>query len=122
MTTGRGSNGVPERFKVAQLDLAMVTQQSREVLEGIDVVRHGRVNERHVDMDEQLRLAWPIVLQGIARGIHAAHDEIFACWPMDYYGSAYLPDRTDHGHRVQGPRGPGRHLSSPDAARSASLP
>lgn len=40
-------------------------------------------------MDEQLQLAWPIVLQSIARSINPLHDEIFEAWPMDYYWSGY---------------------------------
>jgi hypothetical protein len=40
-------------------------------------------------MNDQLLLAWPIVVQDIARDINPLHDQIFACWPMDYYWSAY---------------------------------
>ncbi|MCU0692729.1 MAG: hypothetical protein MUF54_15115, partial [Polyangiaceae bacterium] len=40
-------------------------------------------------MDEQLQLAWPIVLGTIARTLDPLHEEIFASSPTDYYWTAY---------------------------------
>ena len=40
-------------------------------------------------MDQQVRAAWPDLLDGIARGLNPDHDEMFRAWPMTYYWSTY---------------------------------
>src|SRR5205814_1695274 len=40
-------------------------------------------------MNEQLRTDWPAALTPIARKLNPLHNEIFSCWPMDYYWIGY---------------------------------
>ncbi len=40
-------------------------------------------------MDNQLRTAWPELLDGIARDLNPLHDTMFQAYPMEYYWSAY---------------------------------
>jgi len=40
-------------------------------------------------MDKQVTAAWPALLEGIARGLSADHDEMFQACPMDYYWSTH---------------------------------
>lgn len=40
-------------------------------------------------LDEQLDTDWPAALNALASTINPLHEEIFACWPMDYYWSGY---------------------------------
>jgi hypothetical protein len=40
-------------------------------------------------MDQQLRVAWPELLNGIARDLNPLHDTMFQAYPLEYYWSAY---------------------------------
>lgn len=40
-------------------------------------------------MDQQVRAAWPDLLDEIARGLNPHHDEMFQAWPLAYYWSTY---------------------------------
>jgi len=40
-------------------------------------------------MDQQLRVAWPALLDGVARGLNPAHAEMFAARPLAYYWTTY---------------------------------
>lgn len=40
-------------------------------------------------MDEQLRVAWPDLLDEVARGLNPAHAEMFAARPLAYYWTTY---------------------------------
>ncbi len=40
-------------------------------------------------MHEQLRAAWPELLNGIARELNPLHDEMFQAWPAEYHWSTY---------------------------------
>jgi hypothetical protein len=40
-------------------------------------------------MNEQVRAAWPGLLDGIARELNPLHSEMFGIWPIDYYWSTY---------------------------------
>ena len=40
-------------------------------------------------MDGQVRTAWPRLLDGIARGLNPAHDEMFRAFPVEYYWTTY---------------------------------
>lgn len=40
-------------------------------------------------MDEQLRVSWPLWLDGVARQLNPIHEQIFARFPVNYYWSTY---------------------------------
>jgi hypothetical protein len=40
-------------------------------------------------MDQQLRVAWPELLNSIARDLNPLHDTMFRAYPMEYYWSVY---------------------------------
>ena len=40
-------------------------------------------------MDQQVKAAWPQLLDEIASGLNPAHEEMFAAFPMKYYWSTY---------------------------------
>jgi hypothetical protein len=40
-------------------------------------------------MDQQLRVAWPELLDDVARGLNPAHAEMFAARPIEYYWTTY---------------------------------
>lgn len=40
-------------------------------------------------LDQQLKSAWPELLDGIARDLNPHHEEIFSTYPIDYYWSAF---------------------------------
>jgi len=51
-----------------------------------DVEDFGRAQEL---LKEQLRVNWPELLDGIARQLHPAHEQIFEGYPANYYWSVY---------------------------------
>src|SRR5258708_36198744 len=40
-------------------------------------------------MDEQLRVNWPHLLDGVANQLNPIHERIFARFPVNYYWSTY---------------------------------
>lgn len=40
-------------------------------------------------MDQQVKAAWPDLLDAVARGLNPLHDEMFQACPIDYYWSTY---------------------------------
>ncbi len=66
-------------------------------------------------MNEQLDTDWSAALTDIARRLNPLHDEIFACWPMDYYWSGYQTEwATDYPALV---RHATEHFKSEDVMR-----
>src|SRR5258706_11534447 len=63
---------------------------------GIGYRRHDNCFSRIDDygpaqqlMDEQLRVNWPHLLDGVAHQLNPIHERIFARFPVNYYGSTY---------------------------------
>ena len=72
-------------------------------------------------MDRQVRSAWPVLLNEIARSLNPLHATMFAAFPMEYYWSTYQSEwATDILFRNSGDAG--ASVSQAGAARPDHLP
>ena len=72
-------------------------------------------------MDQQVKAAWPELLDSIAHGLNPKHREMFAARPVDYYWTTYQSE-WGHRHPVPRHRHAGQALSAPGAPRADDVP